>query len=61
MLFGLPQTNHWVDAFSRVNPHDFHHILHLLRQTEKRSKRWHARRDLGAYLSALEQHWVPHE
>jgi hypothetical protein len=61
MLFGLPHPNNWVDAFSRVNPHDFQHILNLLRQTAKRRKCWHARRDLGAYLSALEQPWVPHE
>jgi hypothetical protein len=61
MLFGLPHPNNWVDAFARVNPHDFQHILNLLRQTAKRRKCWHARRDLGAYLSALEQPWVPHE
>jgi hypothetical protein len=42
---GLPHTNNWVDAFSRVNPHDFQHILTLLRQTAKRRKCWHARRD----------------
>jgi hypothetical protein len=38
MLFGLPQTNNWVEAFSRVNPDEFHHTLNLLRQTDKRSK-----------------------
>ena len=27
MLFGLPHTNNWVDAFSKVNPDDFHHTL----------------------------------
>jgi hypothetical protein len=61
MLFGLPQSTNWVGAFSRVNPHEFHHSLNLLRQTDKRSKCWQARRDLGTYLSALEQHWVPQE
>jgi hypothetical protein len=60
-LFGLPQTNHWGDAFSQVNLTAFHHTLHLLRQTAKRSKCWHARHDLGAYLAALEQPWVPPE
>jgi hypothetical protein len=61
MLFGLPQTNNWVDAFSRVNPNDFHHTLNLLRQTDKRSKCWHARHDLGAFLASLEQPGVPQE
>jgi hypothetical protein len=61
MLFGLPETLHWVEAFARVNPNDFHHHLRLLRQTEKRRKCWHVRRDLVAYLSALEQHGLPHE
>jgi hypothetical protein len=61
MLFGLPHTNNWVDAFSKVNLNDFHDTLNLLRQTDKRSKCWQTRRDLGAYLSALEQPWVPHE
>jgi hypothetical protein len=60
-LFGLPHTNNWGDAFSRVNPDEFHHSLHLLRQPEKRRKCWQARRNLGAYLAALEQPWVPHE
>jgi len=45
MLFGLPHPNHWVDACSRVHPHDFQHLLNLLRQTAKRRKCWHARRD----------------
>jgi hypothetical protein len=61
MLFGLPQTNNWVDAFSRVNPNAFHHTLHLLRQTDKRSTCWHARHDLGAFLASLEQPGVPQE
>ena len=60
-LFGLPHTNNWADAFSQVNLNAFHHTLNLLRQTAKRSKCWHARRDLGAYLAALEQPWVAHE
>jgi hypothetical protein len=59
--FGLPHTNDWGDAFSRVHPDEFHHSLHLLRQPEKRRKCWQARRNLGAYLAALEQPWVPHE
>jgi hypothetical protein len=45
MLFGLPETNNWVDAFARLNANDFHRILNLLRQTEKRRKCWHTRRD----------------
>jgi hypothetical protein len=45
MLFGLPHPNNGVDAFSRVNPHAFQHILNLLRQTAKRRQGWHARRD----------------
>jgi hypothetical protein len=61
MLFGLPQTNNWVEAFSRVTPAEVHHSLILLRQTDKRSKCWHVRRDFIVYLTALEQHWVPHE
>jgi hypothetical protein len=61
MLFGLPQTNNWVEAFSRVDPHEFHHTLNLLRQTDKRSKCWHARHDLGAFLASLEQPWLPQE
>jgi hypothetical protein len=61
LLFGLPHTNNWVDAFSKVNLNDFHDTLKLRRQTEKRSKCWQTRRDFGAYLSALEQPWVPQE
>jgi hypothetical protein len=61
MLCGLPQTNNWVDAFSRVTPNDFHHTRHRLRQTDKRSKGWHARHDLGAFLASLEQPGVPQE
>ena len=61
ILFGLPQTTNWVEAFPNVNLNDFRHTLKLLRQTEKRRKCWHARRDLGAYLSALEQQGLPHE
>jgi len=61
MLFGLPQTYPWVDAFPNVNLNDLRHTLNLLRQTEKRSKCWHARHDLAAYLASLEQPWVPHE
>jgi hypothetical protein len=61
MLFGLPHAHNWVDAFSSVNLNDFRHTLNLLRQTEKRSKCWHVRRDLMAYLMTLEQHWVPQE
>jgi hypothetical protein len=61
MLFGLPHTNNWVDAFSKVNRNDFHDTLNLLRHTDKRSKGWQTRRDLGAYLAALAQPWVPHE
>jgi hypothetical protein len=61
MLFGLPQATDWIDAFSRVKPDEFHHTLELLRQTDKRRKCWRARRDLGAFLAALEQPWVAHE
>ncbi len=61
ILFGLPQPNNWLESFSRVNIDDFHQQLDLLRQTEKRSKRWHARKDLAAYLNALEGLWNPQE
>jgi hypothetical protein len=61
MLYGLPQPDSWVDAFSRVNSNDFHHNLNLVRQIDKRRKCWHVRRDLPAYLTALEQPWVPQE
>ena len=61
ILFGLPQPDTWVDAFSRVDPTDFQHTLRLLRQTDKRSKCWHARHDLEAYLASLEQPWVSQE
>lgn len=61
ILFGLPAPLPWGDVFARVNPHDFHHSLSLLRQTAKRRKCWHARRDLVAYLAALEQHGLPQE
>jgi hypothetical protein len=29
ILLGLPPTNHWVDAGSKVPPDPFHHRLHL--------------------------------
>jgi hypothetical protein len=61
MLFGLPQPDNWVEAFSRGTPDEFHQSLNLVRQPEKRSQCWHARRDLMMYLTALEQPWVPHE
>jgi hypothetical protein len=61
MLFGLPPATNWVHPFSRVNTNDFHQSLNRLRQTEKRRKCGHTRRDLVAYLSAVEQPWVPHE
>lgn len=61
ILFGLPPTNNWVEAFSKVTPDEFHLLLNRLRQTDKRSKCWHVRRDLMVYLTALEQPWVPHE
>lgn len=61
ILFGLPQTDNWGDAFARVDPNHFQPILRLLRQTDKRSKCWRARHDLAAYLASLEQPWVPHE
>jgi|SRR5882724_6134613 len=61
ILFGLPQPDSWVDALSRVNPQDFHHNLHLVRQIDRRRKCWHVRRDLPAYLTALERPWVPQE
>jgi hypothetical protein len=61
MLFGLPHTHPWPDAFPNVDLSDFRHTLNLLRQTEKRSTCWHARHDLAAYLASLEQPWVPHE
>jgi hypothetical protein len=61
MLCGLPQTHPWVDAFPNVALTDFRHTLKLLRQTEKRSKCWHARHDFAAYVAALEQPWMPHE
>jgi hypothetical protein len=56
ILFGLPDTTHWVDTFPSVHLNDFHHTLNLLRQPEKRSKCWHARHDLAAYLASLEPH-----
>lgn len=61
ILFGLPHTDHWGAAFARVNPNDFYLTLNLLRQTEKRRKCGRVRRDLGAYLAALEQPWVSQE
>jgi hypothetical protein len=61
VLFGLPHTDNWVDAFSRVHPTDFHHTLTLLRQPEKRRKCWRARHDLAVYLAALEQPWISQE
>jgi hypothetical protein len=61
ILFGLPPTDNWVDAFSRVDPNDFQQTLRLLRQTDKRSKCWRARHDLEAYLASLEQPWVSPE
>jgi hypothetical protein len=45
ILLGLPPPDSWVDAFSRVNPHDFHHHLNLVRQIDTRRKCWHVRRD----------------
>jgi hypothetical protein len=60
ILVGLPPTPNGVEAFPNVNRNDFRHPLTLLRQTEKRRKWWLARRDLGAYLSALEQPGLPH-
>ncbi len=61
ILFGLPQPNNWMEAFSRVNIDDFHRQLELLRQTDKRSKRWHVRKDLAAYLNSLEELWYSQE
>jgi hypothetical protein len=61
ILFGLPQPDSWVDVFSRVNPRDFHHNLNRVRQIDKRRKCWHVRRDLPAYLAALERACVPQE
>src|SRR6266850_6052035 len=61
ILFGLPPPDSWVEAFSRVNPQDVHHHLQLVRQLEKRRKCWHVRRDLPAYLAALERPCVPQE
>jgi hypothetical protein len=56
ILFGLPDTTHWVDSFPRVHLNDFHHPLNRLRQPEQRSKCWPARHDLAAYLASLEPH-----
>lgn len=61
MRFGLPPAIHWVHSCSRVNANDFHQILNRLRQTAKRRKCWHTRRDLVASLMPLAQPWVPHE
>jgi len=61
LLCGLPETNTWVDACARLKANDFHRSLNLLRQPEKRRKCWHTRRDVGAYLTALEQPWGLHE
>jgi hypothetical protein len=61
ILFGLPSTHNGVEAFSKVTPDECHQLLNRLRQTDKRRKCWHVRRDLLVYLTALEQHWVPHE
>ena len=52
ILFGLPPAINWVPPFSRGNINDFYQILNRLRQTEKRRKCCHTRRDLVAYLSA---------
>ena len=46
MLFGLPHTHNWVEAFARVTPAEVQHLLNLLRQPDQRSKCWHVRRDL---------------
>jgi hypothetical protein len=61
MLFSLPQPDNWGDAFARVDLNDFQQTLRLLRQPDKRSKCWHARHDLEAYLASLERLWVPRE
>ena len=61
ILFGLPQPDRWVDAFSRVNPQDFHHNLNLVRPIDQRRKCGHVRRDLPAFLPAWERPWVPQE
>lgn len=61
ILFGLPHTDNWEDAFARVDPNPFQQTLRLLRQTDKSSKGWRARHDFAAYLASLEQPWVPHE
>ena len=59
--FGLPHPDSWVEAFSRVNPPDVHHHLHLVRQLDTRRKCWPVRRDFPASLTALERPWVPQE
>jgi hypothetical protein len=61
ILFGLPQPNNWLESFSRANIDDFQRQLELLRQTDKRSKRWHVRKDLPAYLTSLEELWHSQE
>jgi hypothetical protein len=61
ILFGFPQVTNGVDVFAQVNPHDFYHPLNLLRQPDMRCKCWQVRRNLGAFLAALEQPWVLHE
>jgi hypothetical protein len=61
ILVGLPETTNGVDAFARRNAHDVHQLLNLLRQPETRRQCWYTRRDLGAYLPALEQPWGLHE
>jgi hypothetical protein len=61
ILFGFPQVTNGVNVFAQVNPPDFYHTRNLLRQTDKRSKCWQVRRNLGAFLAALEQPWVLHE
>jgi hypothetical protein len=61
ILCGLPPTDNWRDAFSRVDPNDFQQTLRLLRQTDKRRKCWRARHDLEAYLASLDQPGVSPE
>jgi hypothetical protein len=61
MLLGPPEPNNWVDAFARLHANAVHQILNRLWHTEKRRQCWHTRRDVGAYLPALEQPWGLHE
>lgn len=59
VLFGLPQEINWRKKFGAVPMEAFRTALAKLRRPRYRSKVWLIRRDLPAYLSALESQWLP--